>query len=152
MTRMKRETPHQEIKRAFADVPLPRERVAPHFCGECDEIVDFLQGRTRESLTQADMWVFGETRLHLISAEALHYYFPRILEKALRTDEAEFLSYVLCFLGSNSSHTTSQVALFTDEQRQVISRFLLFIKTHRYENVVECLVEDEMRAALNFWA
>ena len=141
----------QQIHQAFASVRLPRKRVAPHHCVECDDVVAFLQGRTRESLDRDEVGIFGNTTIHLISPQAIQYYFPQILEKALSPEESDFLMDILYFLGSESSHTASQVSLFTKEQRQAVLNFLQFIKSNRYPDVVNYLFADELERAIKIW-
>lgn len=142
----------QQVDQAFTGIPIPTVRVAPHQCDECDGIVDELQGRERETFSQAETGVFGNTRIHLIAPEAIHYYFPNILSKALASDEGDFLMDVLYFLGCASEHTRNQVGLFDKPQRQAVYQFLLYVQVSRQEEVTDYMCEEELAQALKDWA
>ena len=141
----------EQINHAFADAAAPQVRVAPHHCGECDNIVDFLQGREREALSQAQAAVFGNTQIHLIAPEAIHYYFPNILAKALDPAEGDFLMDTLYFLSHADEHSHSQFKLFNAEQRQAVYHFLSHIEEHRQKDVQNYLYEEELQQALRNW-
>ncbi len=150
----------QKLHQAFSSVALPRERVAPHYCDECDGIVTFLQGRDRARLSQTDLNVFGEGRMHLITPEAIQYYFPQIIEKALSPDGSDLLKDIVYYLDFYSTRSGSQVALysssqfvlFTEDQQQAMLDFLTFIKADRSSDVVEHMLEDELENAIRNWS
>ena len=73
----------QLILAAFAPVPRPaRDEIAPHICQECAELADdlapFAANEVPEESFRRHVW-----DMPLLSAEAMHYYFPARLVRGL---------------------------------------------------------------------
>jgi hypothetical protein len=150
----------QKLHQAFLLVPFPRERITSHYCDECDGIATFLRGRDREFLSRDDLNVFGDGRMNLITSNAIQYYFPQIIEKALSPGESDLLKDVLYYLDFYSSRSGSnvalcsgsEIALFTEDQQQAMLDFLSFVKDNHYSDIIEYMLEDELDKAIQTWA
>ena len=139
-----------QVWQAFAGVPLPQGRVAPCLCPECEDIVRLLQGHKREGLSREEAEAFST--LHLLAPEAVHYYFPAILAKALEPPETDFLIDVLYFLSLTGQHTQSQVRLLDERQQRAVYQFLIFVRDNRQADVENYGYEEELAQALKNWA
>jgi hypothetical protein len=145
----------ERMRQAFRDVPVPHGPIAPSaYPGELEDF-QVIQGRPRDALSDDDIWqAIGNINLHLLSAEAMQYYWPRFVECALKSGERheELLTHILFLLSrADDPYAKSQFALFSVTQRQCVAEFLGLVREDYMDAVRNRGPTDELEKAQSIW-
>src|SRR5262245_23342362 len=74
----------ERLYEAFSQAPRPaEEEIAPHRCGECDEVAARLAPHESRRVPDEDMFWLGDS-MPLLGHKAFRYYLPRFVEFCLK--------------------------------------------------------------------
>lgn len=120
----------QQILAAFASVLRPaRDEIAPHIYQECAELADdlapFSATEVPEKLFQSHVW-----DMPLLSAEAMHYYFPAWLIRGLDDGGPWLCDAASAVLGAleNSEHRWDPAQPYSCEQWLAFQAWLSYVE------------------------
>ncbi|WP_040333629.1 hypothetical protein [Candidatus Magnetobacterium casense] len=137
----------------FSDFDEPLKYTIHYNCPECDDHEAVLRGLDRETLSGSDFGTAVYTPLWNMTAEAIAYFLPRIIELALNNEtDADNTPILIRFINlSADGPKADRFELLSDEQVACISDVLLYIKSH-HRDIVECECwSDELNSAINNW-
>jgi hypothetical protein len=114
---------------AFAEAPRPREmEIAPHRCGECDEVASRLAPHEHDAVPDDDMYWLGDS-LPLLSPKAFRYYLPSFVAFSLAHQDSSLealINYNLAPSAELDVGERDRFAYFSPEERKVIAEFVAY--------------------------
>lgn len=136
----------ERIIKAFANVPYPKESLAPHECDECREIREIFAGQKWNAVPSGILADYHDA-LPLFSPEAFHYFLPAYLIHSVDNfgenydTTCQFTIYALTPNSKNIKtglgHWRERFAHFSAEQMDCIYEFLDLVRIdENFENFV----------------
>lgn len=120
------------IYATFSAAPRPvRDEIAPHRCGECDEVRDRLARYESRCVPISEMEWLADS-LPLLGPTALRYYLPRYLEFSITHRSSVVCELVLYHLADehpNEDYWRARYGVFSAAERDVILEYLRYRST-----------------------
>lgn len=119
----------ERLYRAFSSAPRPQpSEIAPHRCGECDEVAARLSPHIARAVPHEDMLWVGDS-MALLGPKAFRYYLPRFIEFALLVPESSaeaVIHYNLAPSGDLDVGDRNRFSQFNDEERRAVLEFVQY--------------------------
>jgi len=131
------ETLKQKVISAFADVPYPKGKIAPHECEECCDVSKTFANKNWKTI-KPTILEENPCVMPLFSSEAFHFFLPAYLVYSLEhfsekyDTVCEFTIYAVTpdkkSIKNNSDYWREKFKDFTLEQMDCIYEFLDFVR------------------------
>jgi hypothetical protein len=131
----------RQVTAAFAGTKAPATGdIAPHRCGECDDLRDHLVGHTPDHIPD-EVLSTHRWDLPLLSDNAKKYFLPAWLSRAIEDPQSDYAESVIYAVIAD--HRWSPTEPYTEEQWSSIRAVLQYLESN-----VDQYTKDEVQSAL----
>lgn len=152
---MTAETLKRQIAEAFSGAPYPGDDcIAPHECGECEEIRQSFRGQTPVTLRDEVILTHFDS-LPLLTPEAFRYFIPAYIRYSVEHPDSTVAEFVLYRLAPKpfAEFDDERFRLFAPKERDTVIAFLEFLKSQPMKGDEEWQQRqrDEIDSGIETW-